>query len=124
MPGGGVLPPMKWKYASGKGKFLFPVKAMSRVFRARFAEGLRKQLEPDGRLYKKLFEKNWGVYCKRPFFGPPQVIEYIGRYTHKIAINNHRIKNIGNGSVTFTAKDYRHGGKKHPVTLTDKEFIR
>jgi hypothetical protein len=124
VPGGGVSPQMKWKHARGKGKYLFPVKTMSKVFRARFAEGLRKQTGPDDGLYKKLFEKSWTVYCKRPFFGPPQVVEYLGRYTHKIAISNHRINSIENGSITFMAKDYRHGGKKHPVTLTDHEFIR
>lgn len=124
VPGGGISQSTKWKHAHGNGKFLFPVKEMAKVFRARFVEGLRKQIELDDGLYKKLFERSWVVYCKRPFFGPTQVIEYIGRYTHKIAISNHRIKNIEEGSVTFTAKDYRHGGKKHPVTLTDKEFIR
>lgn len=124
VPGGGILPSMKWKHARGKGKYLFPVKAMSTVFRARFAEGLRKQMGQDNELYKNLFTQNWVVYCKRPFFGPTQVIEYLGRYTHKIAISNHRIKNIKGESVTFTAKDYRHGGKTHLITLTDKEFIR
>jgi hypothetical protein len=124
VPGGGVSPQMKWKHACGKEKYLFPVKAMSSVFRARFVEGLRKQLELDDGFYKKLFEKNWVVYCKRPFFGPRQVVEYIGRYTHKIAISNHRIKSIEDSSVTFTAKDYRHGGRTHPVTFTDQEFIR
>ena len=124
VPGGGILPSGKWKHAKGKGKYLFPVKAMSTVFRARFVEGLRKKLKPEGKVYKKLFEQNWVVYCKRPYFGPAQVIEYLGRYTHKIAISNHRIKNIENDSVTFNAKDYRHGGKTHPVRLSDKEFIR
>ena len=124
VPGGGVSQSMKWKPARGKGKYLFPVKAMSTVFRARFVEGLRKEMDIGGGLYKELFAKSWVAYCKRPFSGPAQVVEYVGRYTHKIAISNHRIKNIENGSVTFTAKDYRHGGKKHPVTLTDKEFVR
>jgi hypothetical protein len=124
VPGGGVSPQIKWIHARGKGKYLFPAKAMSTVFRARFVEGLRKQTELDGALYKRLFEKNWVVYCKRPFIGPAQVVEYLGRYTHKIAISNHHIKNIENGNVTFTAKDYRHGGKIHPVVLTDKEFVR
>lgn len=124
VPGGGISQSEKWKHAKGKGKYLFPVKAMSAVFRARFVEGLRKQLKLDGEVYKKLFEKSWVVYCKHPFFCPSQVVEYLGRYTHKIAISNHRIKNIEGGSITFTAKDYRHGGKSHPVTLADGEFIR
>lgn len=124
VPGGGVTVGNKWKNTKGKGKFLFPVKAMSTVFRAKFVDALRKecpQLEP---LYKKLFKNKWIVYCKRPFYGPSQVIEYLGRYTHKIAISNHRIKNIENGKVTFSAKDYRKGGKKHEITLSSLEFIR
>ena len=124
VPGGGITPNKKWKYARGKGKYLFPVKAMSKVFRARFAEGLRKELKLDNTLFRKLFSRNWVVYSKRPFYGPEQVIEYIGRYTHKVAISNHRLQNVEKGKVTFTAKDYRRGGKKYPVTLTDQEFIR
>jgi hypothetical protein len=124
VPGGGMSPQMKWRDARGKGKYLFPVKAMSKVFRARFVESLREQLKTDDGFYKELFEKDWVVYCKRPFFGPSQVVEYLGRYTHKVAISNHRIQNTENGNVTFSAKDYRHGGKIHPITLTDQEFIR
>jgi len=114
----------KWISAKGKDKYLFPVKSMSKVFRARFIEALRKEIEIEQNLSKKLFAKNWVVYCKQAFLGSKQVIEYLGRYTHKIAISNHRILSIDNGSVTFTAKDYRHGGKKHPVSLKEAEFIR
>src|SRR5690606_38420119 len=63
-------------------------------------------------------------YCKRPFFGPSQVIEYLGRYTHKIAISNHRIKSLESGYVRFMVKEYRHGGKKSVLKLSDAEFIR
>jgi len=124
VPGGGLTPSDKWKYARGKGKYLFPVKAMSKVFRARYVEELRKITPVDRTLSEQLFSKPWVVYCKRPFFGPQQVVEYLGRYTHKIAISNHRIKSIDNGQVTFTAKDYRHGGKKQLMSLPDHEFIR
>lgn len=124
VPGGGITAQMKWKNARGRGKYLFPVKAMAKVFRARYVERLREELQLPGDLYKALFSRNWVVYCKRPFFGPSQVVEYLGRYTHKIAISNHRIQNTENGCVTFSAKDYRHGGKNYPVTLTDREFIR
>ena len=75
---------------------MFPVKAMSKVFRARFVEQLRKEFVLKDELYGKLFSHNWTVYCKRPFFGPHQVVEYIGRYTHKVAISNHRIQSIEN----------------------------
>jgi hypothetical protein len=124
VPGGGITPSGKWKTAKGKNKYLFPVKTMSKVFRAKFVKDLRQQVKLDNDFYKQLFTRNWVVYCKQPFYGPSQVVEYLGRYTHKIAISNHRIKNIENNSVTFLVKDYRHGGKTHPVTLTDHEFIR
>ncbi len=124
VPGGGITITNKWKPARGKAKYLFPVKAMSKVFRARFVEQLRKQIDlPDG-LYKQIFAKHWVVYCKRPFFGLEQVVEYLGRYTHKVAISNHRIQSTCNSKVVFTAKDYRHGGKKHLVALSHQEFIR
>lgn len=124
VPGGGITARGKWKYASNKGKYLFPVRAMSKVFRARSVEGLRKRFDLPTGLYDRLFSKDWAVYCKRPFYGPAQVVEYLGRYTHKIAIGNHRIKNMEEGSVTFTAKDYRKGGARYGLTLSDAEFIR
>lgn len=124
VPGGGVSVSGKWKPAGGRDKYLFPVKAMSKVFRARFSAFLRKQFSLDDILFGTLFGKNWVVYCKRPFYGPTQVIEYLGRYTHKIAISNHRILNLADGTVSFSAKDYRQGGKKHIIHLSDREFIR
>ena len=71
-----------------------------------------------------LFQKQWVVYAKRPFDGPKQVIEYIGRYTHKVAISNHRIKQIDVDSVTFNYKDYKQAGKRKSMTLSNDEFIR
>lgn len=125
VPGGGLTKNGKWKPAKGKGKYLFPVKSISKVFRARFVELLRKEsIGLEQAFYDSLFAKDWVVYCKRPFFGPKQVVEYLGRYTHKIAISNHRIKEVTDGNVTFSAKDYRKGGKKHNITLSQEEFIR
>jgi len=124
VPGGGINTTGKWKAARGKGKFLFPVKEMSRVFRAKYVEALRKEGIDEPSLYKSLFSKPWVVYCKQPFFGPQQVVEYLGRYTHKIAISNHRIRSIENGEVTFSAKDYRKGGARYLLSLTEEEFIR
>lgn len=126
VPGGGITKSDKWKPTKSKEKYLFPVKAMSKVFRARFVAELRKE---QGELqspsfYESLFKHNWVVYCKRPFLGPSQVVEYLGRYTHKIAISNHRIKGLENGIVKFMVKDYRHGGKKSVLRLSDAEFIR
>jgi hypothetical protein len=124
VPAGGISRQGKWKTAKSKGRYLFPVKAMSTVFRARYVEGLRKQgvlIQP---LTDKLFEKPWVVYARRPFFGPRQVIEYLGRYTHKIAISNSRIIDVADGQVTFRAKDYRQGAKSVMLQLDSREFIR
>jgi hypothetical protein len=124
VPAGGVTRSGKWKPTRSKGRFLFPVKAMSRVFRARFTEQLTKRIDLPYTIRKQMFAKRWMVYAKRPFFGPKQVIEYLGRYSHKIAISTHRIKDIDDGKVYFTAKDYRHSGKKLTLVLEAREFIR
>ncbi len=126
VPGGGITGSGKWRYANNRGgtRYLFPVRAMGKVFRARFVAGLRKLFDLPAGLYDTLFAKDWVVYCKRPFHGPSQVIEYLGRYTHKIAIGNHRIKDLDRGGVAFSVKDYRHGGKKSLLQLSDGEFIR
>src|SRR5690606_35035847 len=106
-----------------KGKFLYPVKAMSLVFKAKSLNALRKRLKLDTRLGQTLYDKKWVVYAKRPFGNPAQVVEYLGRYTHKIAISNHRIQNVESGTVTFSYKDYKTGGSKKLMTLTHAEFI-
>ncbi len=124
VPGGGVAANGKWKYGKSKGKYLFPVKAMGKVFRARFVENLRKEFTLPRSFYDKLFAKDWVVYAKRPFSSPQYVLEYLGRYTHKIAISNHRIRSLANGRVGFSAKDYRKGGAKYSLGLSDAEFIR
>lgn len=125
VPGGGITLRGKWKSAKNKGKYLFPVKAVSKVFRARFVAALRKELEPQPTdFYQSLFKQDWVVYCKQPFFGPAQVVEYLGRYTHKIAISNHRIKQLQDNTVTFSVKDYRYGGRKSVQCLSDAEFLR
>ena len=124
VPAGGMTPHGKWKTSRSKGRFLFPVKSMGSVFRARFVEKLRKQVDLPPLLADKLFEKPWVVYAKRPFFGPRQVIEYLGRYTHKIAISNSRILSVAHNQVTFRAKDYRKAGKSVALRLTASEFVR
>jgi hypothetical protein len=125
VPGGGLTKAGFWKHAKSDGEFLFPVKAMSPVFRARFVSGLRKSIKGlDRSFYDDLFKTNWVVYAKRPFGGPKQVVEYLGRYTHKIAISNHRIANITNDTVTFRYKDYRDAGKNKSMTLDAIEFLR
>ena len=127
VPGGGVTLSEKWKNSKSKGKYLFNVKSMSKVFRAKFVKLLRKELpEIKQNLYDKLFEKEWVVFAKRPFLKPETVVEYLARYTHKIAISNYRIINIDkeNEKVTFILKNYRQNGKKTTMTLDAGEFIR
>jgi hypothetical protein len=125
VPAGGLTIRNKWKHARSEGKFLFPVKAMSEVFRARFVAELRKNFssEPQA-LYDKLFKQNWVVYAKQPFAGAKEVVEYLGRYTHKIAISNHRIQSVETNAVRFVYKDYRDAAKKKTMQLQPMEFIR
>jgi hypothetical protein len=126
VPGGGLTRLGKWKGAKTGGKFLFPVKALSKVFRGRYIAALREVLpeEMNQALLSDLYKHQWVVYAKRPFSGPASVVEYLGRYTHKIAISNHRIKSHEAGKVTFSYKDYRHGSVKKEMTLDGAEFIR
>lgn len=127
VPGGGLTNNNQWKPAKNKGKYLFNVKAMSAVFRAKYVALIRaSKLNIPQNIYDKLFSKNWVVYAKQPFFKPEFVIEYLGRYTHKIAISNYRIKHLDkiNKTVTFSVKNYKKGGKKELLTLSSKDFIK
>ncbi len=133
VPGGGLTGQGKWKTARTNGKpacrtgtYLFSVKAMSKVFRGKFMTALKERLpaELSQQSIDELYKKNWVVYAKRPFQGPHSVIEYLGRYTHKIAISNHRIKDIADAMVTFSYKDYRAAAATKEMTLEALEFIR
>jgi len=129
VPGGGITTDGNWKHARSNGEYLFCVKALSKVFRAKFMGLLTQFLSQQGKIIdqnirKNLFLKPWVVYAKEPFGGVDQVLEYLGRYTHKIAISNHRIKNIENGNVTFSYKDYADGNKQKLMTLSSVEFLR
>jgi hypothetical protein len=114
-----------YKRLKTESKILFPVRAMSSVFRGKYCHLLKEQV-PDE--YKKLqaalYKHNWVVYAKQPFGGPEQVIEYLGRYTHKIALSNHRIKQVTANQVTFNYKDYKAEGKGKQMNLGNLEFIR
>ena len=131
VPGGGLGQRGNWKTAHncyplrGKGGFLFPVKAMSKVFKSKYLAALRSRIpDVDRNMLNILFKKDWVVYAKRPFGGPEQVLEYLGRYTHKIAISNHRLQEVNDKTVTFGYKDYRNGAQKQSMTLDGMEFIR
>jgi len=126
VPGGGITKQGKWKHAKSDGKYLFNVKAMSKVFRGKFIALLKEKLPQDitKHCINQLYKNEWVVYAKRPFAGPESVVEYLGRYTHKIAISNHRIKNIAKGTVTFSYKDYRQSAVTKEMDLEPIEFIR
>lgn len=124
VPGGGIDKAGIWQKQMRGNKYLFPVKALNKVFRAKYVAGLRTGGIKDKALLESLFKKDWVVYAKRPFGGPRQVIEYLGRYTHKVAISNHRIREVREKEVSFTYKDYRDGGKTKQMTLSNEEFIR
>lgn len=127
IPGGGVTKSNKWKLAKNKGKYLFDVKSMSKVFRAKYVGLLRKsKVDIPQKVYDRLFSKNWVVYAKQPFSKPEFVVEYLGRYTHKIAISNHRIQHIDQTkkTVDFSAKNYKKGGQKQNITLSFTDFIK
>ena len=126
VPSGALMSSGKWKNARNRGKFLFPVKQLSRVFRAQFVEGLRslkKQGEINGKIPTTLFDKDWVVYAKRPFGGPQQVINYLGRYTHRTAISNDRILEVNEKEVVYTWRDYRKEGAKQITKIKGEDFL-
>jgi Putative transposase/Transposase zinc-binding domain len=133
--GGGITADNNWKEATkNKWRFLFPEQAMSTVYRGKFLQALQQMItkgkvickEDSKQLINLLYQKEWVVDVRAPFGGPQAVIEYLGRYTHKVAISNHRIHSINeeNGTVTFGYKDYGDGDKQKQMTLTINEFIR
>jgi hypothetical protein len=124
VPGGGIDQNDKWRATRSNGKFLFPVKAMSLVYKAKYLKVLRQRLELDTGLGQELYRQKWIVYAKRPFGKAQHVVEYLGRYSHKIAISNHRIQQVDEQTVSFNYKDYRAGGQKKIMKLSHDEFIR
>ena len=121
--------------------FFLPVKVLSRVFRGKFLAGLkrlhcRKELECAGpaaalsdhqqfaKLLRRLHRDDWVVYAKPAFGGPMQVLRYLGRYTHRVAISNHRLLAFEQERVTFRWKDYARGGEQGRMTLAATEFLR
>lgn len=140
IPAGG-LSPDRQSWVHPRYPFFLPVKVLSRVFRGKFLAGLKrafrkgelclpgalKPLEKDKAFrafLRLLFRQDWVVYAKRPFGGPEHVLHYLARYTHRVAISNHRLVRFANGQVTFRWKDYAHGNKRRLMTLTAEEFLR
>jgi hypothetical protein len=140
VPGGGIAPDGKSWIACGPGFFL-PVGVLSRMFRGLFLHYLEKAFaagelrffsahqplhEPAAfrRHLTPVHRAEWVVYAKRPFAGPAQVLDYVGRYTHRVAISNNRLLSMDDGKVRFRWKDYRDGNRQKTMTLDGGEFMR
>lgn len=126
VPGGGINFKGQWKQVntSVNGKvFLFSVENLSTVFRGKFISALQNKIPQDKSFIRQLYKTNWVVYAKEPFAGPQQVIDYLGRYTHKVAISNHRLLNVDETGVRFRWRDYRDNTEK-VMSLDGAEFLR
>jgi hypothetical protein len=140
VPGGGIAPDGQSWIACRQGFFL-PVRVLSRMFRGLFLHYLEKAFaagelrffsahrplqEPAAfrRYLTPVHQAEWVVYAKRPFAGPAQVLDYVGRYTHRVAISNNRLLAMDDGKVRFRWKDYRDGNRQKTMTLEGGEFIR
>src|ERR1700674_5428795 len=121
--------------------FFLPVKVLSRVFRGKFVAALRCAFREDRLRFERslaplappktfaawlrpLFRKDWVVYCKRPFGGPQYVLQYLGRYTHRVAISNHRLVSLAEHKITFRWRDSAHHNEQKLMTLSLDEFLR
>ena len=140
VPNGGVKKDGTWQNPKkGNSEFLYPILAMNQVYKARFLKRLRKHLEEGElslpknfpfkkRVYdvwkEKLYGKDWVVYAKPPFGGPQNVVGYMARYSHKIAISNQRIVDITDTHVTFKYKDYIDNAVQKTMTLTGRQFLQ
>ena len=140
IPAGGLsLDHTRW--IRSRYRFFLPIKVLSRVFRGKFVAGL-KQAFQDGRFrfhgnlarlaepkifaawLRPLFRKDWVVYAKPPFGGPEHVLQYLGRYTHRVAISNHRLVSFADGQVIFRWRDSAHHNEQKFLPLPVDEFLR
>jgi Putative transposase len=140
IPAGGLSPDgSHWIHP--RYPFFLPVHVLSRVFRGKFVAGLKRRFQQHQLIFagvlkplenekafrsflRPLFRQNWVVYAKPPFGGPHHVLGYLARYTHRVAITNHRLVAFEHDQVTFRWKDYAHGNKKRMMTLGSQEFLR
>ena len=140
VPGGGLSADGQ-RWISCRPDFFLPVRVLSHRFRRLLLKSLQHAFDcgkleffnsleslRDRRAFVQFVERmkdcDWVVYAKRPFAGPQQVLDYVGRYTHRVAISNNRLLDIENGHVSFAWKDYRAGGQVKTMTLSADEFIR
>ena len=140
VPAGGLAPDHS-RWISAKRHFFLPIPVLRKVFRGKFVAGL-KRLRQGGKLcrsgpaalfadpkqfaklLRRLRLRRWVVYAKAPFGGPLQVLRYLGRYTHRVAISNHRLIAFDGERVSFQWKDYAHGSAQKVMTLAATEFLR
>jgi predicted Zn-ribbon and HTH transcriptional regulator len=140
IPSGGLsLDRERW--VAARPDFFLPVRVLGKVFRGRFVAGLKrlwrekrlclpgplqvlKQEKTFRTFLRSLHRKKWVVYSKPPFGGPQHVLQYLARYTHRVAISNHRITNFADSKVSFRWKDYAHGNVQRVMTLEADEFLR
>ena len=134
--GGGLSEIGKW--VEKEEDFFIPVKVMSRKFRGKFLSYVKKSKklkffgdnkdlenpESFNNLMQQMYDKEWVVYCKEPFKNAESVIQYLGRYTHRVAISNERILRVEEDKVTFKWRDYKDKNKMKKMTITIEEFIR
>jgi Putative transposase/Transposase zinc-binding domain len=138
---GGGLSPDGSRWVSSRKGFFIPVRVMSALFRGKFLAYLKDVFESGNLVFhggirhlkephtfesfrKQFYHKKWVVYCKSPFTGAEGVLQYLGRYTHRIAISNNRILTLQDGKVSFRWRDYADGEKQKIMTLSADEFIR
>jgi Putative transposase/Transposase zinc-binding domain len=140
VPAGGLTSDRS-EWIASSSRFFLPVHVLGRVFRRKFADGLKQIFDQDKlqfhgsilslaqpdcfhRFVHKLFRQKWVVYAKPPFGGAEHVLHYLARYTHRVAISNHRLVAFHDDRVSFRWKDYAHGGKQKIMTLAADEFLR
>lgn len=127
IPAGGADEQGKWKASKQNGEFLFDVKNMSQTFSARFVKKLRK-LKQQGKIRKyvpkNLITKPWVVYAKQAFGSPETIVEYLGRYSHRVAISNARIVKISDTHVTFRWCDRKNNHRTEYQTITGVDFLK
>lgn len=140
VPGGGISPDGT-RWMSCRPRFFLPVRVLSCLFRRLFLKYLQEAFDAgkltlsssletlrDPQVFRQHLHRvrkvKWVVYAKPPFAGPQQVVDYVGRYTHRVAISNHRIMGIENGQVSFNWRDYRDNNQQKIMTLPAEEFIR
>jgi hypothetical protein len=130
VPAAGLTLAGNMKRITKQGKYLYTVGMLSTVFRGKLLEKIKHRLRQSMQLsqYQSLLDevwkKPWVVHCEPPFGNAQQIVKYLGQYSHRVAISNHRIKNISDTGVTFFFKDYRDKSRIKPTTLSGVEFLR